>query len=91
VLYAAVLIFNAVAWFFLLSVLAHHPQLLEDPAEVSGFANDRVSALMGGAVGVVGAAIGYFGSPIAATALFLAMPLFYAAVSEGFEPTGDEP
>jgi uncharacterized membrane protein len=89
VLYGAVLVLNAIAWFFLLSVLARQPQLLEDPTQATGFANDRFAALMGGLVGVVGATIGYFWSPIAATVLFLAMPIFYATVSEGFEPTGE--
>ncbi len=84
-LYAAVLILNAVGWFLFLSVLAGHPELLEDPAEAAGFAADRFSALMGGVVGIVGVVIGYLWSPIAATVLFLAMPIFYAVVSEGFE------
>lgn len=89
-LYAGVLIFNAVGWFLFLSVLAGHPELLEDPAQAPGFAADRFAALIGGVVGVVGAVIGYLWSPIAATALFFAMPIFYAVVSEGIERVGAE-
>lgn len=85
--YAAVLALLAVAWFWLLTVLARHPELLEDPADADTFARDRFSALTGIAVAVVGVTIGLW-SPIAATILFLAVPIFYAVVSEGFERTG---
>jgi hypothetical protein len=52
---------------------------------------DRFSALFGVAVAVVGAIIGYFWSPIAATLLFLCMPIFFAVVSEGFEHVEENP
>lgn len=89
--YAAVLALLAVAWFWLLNVLARHPELLEDPADVDTFARDRFSALTGIVVAVVGVAIGFLWSPIAATVLFLAVPIFYAAVAEGFERTDEHP
>jgi hypothetical protein len=91
VVYAAVLILNAIAWFILLNVLATNPDLLEDPAYAKGFAADRFSSLIGMATGVVGAGIGFFWSPIAATALFFALPIFFAVVSEGFESVGNTP
>jgi len=84
-LYAAVLIFEAATWFILFNVLVRNPELLEDPADASGFAADRFSSIIGMGTGLVAGLIGYFWSPIAATVLFLAMPVFFAVVSEGFE------
>jgi len=84
-LYSAVLVFQGITWFLLFSVLARHRELLEDPADAHGFATDRLSPLIGGATGLIAGVIGYFWSPIVATALFLAMPIFFAVVSEGFE------
>jgi len=83
--YAAVLALLAGSWFWLLNVLAGHPELLEDAADARTFARDRFSALTGIVVALVGVAIGYLWSPIAATVLFLAVPIFYAVASEGFE------
>ncbi len=89
-LYAAVLIFDAITWFILLNLLSRHPELLEDPAYARGFAADRFSALIGVGAGVVGGVIGLYWSPIAATVLFFAMPIFFAVVSEGFEHASEE-
>lgn len=83
--YGAVLVYQAITWFFLLNVLARHPELLEEPEYASGFAKDRNSALIGIATGAIAGLIGFYWSPIVATALFLAIPIFYAVVSEGFE------
>jgi uncharacterized membrane protein len=84
--YGIVLILNSIAWFILMNVLANHPELLVQPEYALGFATDRFSALLGVGTGAVAGLIGFFWSPIVATAMFLAMPIFYAVVSEGFEP-----
>jgi uncharacterized membrane protein len=88
-LYSTVLIYEAFAWFLLFNVLVRNPDLLEDPADARGFAADRFSSFVGMGTGVVAGLIGFFWSPVAATVLFLAMPIFFAVVSEGFERAED--
>jgi len=88
-LYSVVLIYEAATWFFLFTVLARDPELLEDPADARRFAADRFSSLIGIGTGVVAGLIGFFWSPVVATILFLTMPIFFAIVAEGLESSDE--
>lgn len=84
-LYAAVTMAGAVTWGLLFHVLASNPDLLDDPAHAHSFATDRAASVIGIATTAGAAAIGWFVSPILATALLALLPLIYAVGSEGFE------
>ncbi|MEP7284141.1 MAG: TMEM175 family protein [Chloroflexota bacterium] len=84
-LYAAVTSFGALTWGLVFHVLATSPELLEDPTHAKGFVTDRSATLVGLITTAIAAFVGYFWSPLIATGLFLALPVFYAVASEGFE------
>ncbi len=86
-LYAAVTMAGSVTWGLLFHVLASSPELLGDPAHVRGFMTDRAASAIGIGTTAGAAAIGWFVSPILATALLALLPLIYAVGSEGFERT----
>jgi len=84
-LYAAVTIFGTATWALLFHELASRPHLPVNSEHAAGFATDRLGTLIGFIGTAVAAAIGFYWSPIAATALFFALPVFFAIGSEGFE------
>ena len=86
VLYGVITGFGAVTWGLFFHVLASNPELLEDAEHAKGFRTDRSASLIGIGTSLAGAAIGYFWSPLVATGLFFALPVFYAIASEGFQP-----
>ena len=73
----------------LFQVLGTSPELLKDPDHARGFVADRNASVIGLSTTALAALIGYVWSPIVATGLFFALPVFYAIASEGFE--GDPP
>ena len=85
VLYGVVLTFGSFTWWLIFQVLSTSPELLEDSEHVKGFRTDRNTSVISIAATVIGMIIGYFWSPLIATLLFFALPLFYAFASEGFE------
>jgi uncharacterized membrane protein len=85
VLYGVVLTFGSFTWGLIFHVLTTSPELLEDAEHAKGFKIDRNTSLIGLVTTVIGMIIGYFWSPLVATALFFALPIFYAFASEGFE------
>ena len=87
VLYGAVTGIGALTWALLYHVLAQDPDLLIDPEHARHFAADRTASSIGITGTIVASAVGYFWSPIAATVIFLALPVFYAIGSDGFERT----
>lgn len=87
VLYGAVTGIGAITWALFYHVLARDPDLLVDPEHARHFAADRTASSIGIAGTVAASAIGFFLSPLAATLIFLALPVFYAIGSEGFERT----
>jgi len=86
-LYAAVTGLGAVTWGILFHVLATSPDLLKDPSHADGFKSDRLASLVGISTTIVGALIGYYWNPLVAVGLFLALPVFYYALSDGLQPT----
>ena len=86
-LYAAVTGLGAVTWGILFHVLAISPDLLKDPSHADGFKSDRLASLVGISTTIVGALIGYYWNPLVAVGLFLTLPVFYYALSDGLEPT----
>ena len=86
-LYAAVTGLGAVTWGILFHVLATNPDLLKDPSHADGFKSDRLASLVGISTTIVGALIGYYWNPLVAVGLFLTLPVFYYALSDGLERT----
>ena len=84
-LYAAVLLFGSFTWGLIFHVLTTSLELLEDVEHAKGFKADRNASLIGIITNLIGAVIGYFWSPLVATIIFFALPVFYAIASEGFE------
>ena len=84
-LYAAILMFGTVTWWLVFHTLAIHPELLADPDDSRGFRADRIGTLVGFSGTTLASAAGFLWSPVAATVLFLALPVFLAVASEGFE------
>ena len=84
-LYAAVTLFGTLSWGLVYHVLATSPELLENAAHAQGFVSDRSATLVGLVTITIAAFVGYIWSPLIATGLFLALPVFYAFASEGFE------
>lgn len=84
-LYGAVISFGTFTWWLVFHTLATRPELLEQPEHADGFRADRIGTLVGFIGSAVPSAIGYFWSPIIATSMFFALPVFFAIGSEGFE------
>ncbi len=84
-LYGVVISFGTLTWWLVFHILATHPELLGLPDHANGFRADRIGTLVGFVGSAVPAAIGYFWSPIVATVMFFALPVFFAIGSEGFE------
>jgi uncharacterized membrane protein len=91
VLYGAVTGIGALTWALLYHVLAQDPDLLIDPTHARHFAADRAASSIGITGTIAASALGYFWSPLAATVIFLALPVFYAIGSDGFERTPRQP
>lgn len=85
VLYAAVTLYGTATWWLVFHTLARHPELLDDPQHANSFAADRIGAAVGFIGTVIPALIGFYWSPITATLLFFALPVFFAIASEGFD------
>lgn len=85
VLYAAVTSFGALTWGLLFHVLARDITVLRDPGHARNFSADRYGALVGLAGNAVAVLVGLAWSPQLATLVLLALPVFFALASEGFE------
>lgn len=85
VLYGTVTTIGALTWALLFHVLSKNPDLLIDTQHAKHFAADRFGALVALASTVIAIILAYYWTPLAAAVLYLALPLFFAAASEGFE------
>ncbi|MGD0686785.1 MAG: TMEM175 family protein [Streptosporangiaceae bacterium] len=81
-LYAVISAAMAVTWLVMFSYLHRHPRLLRDHVTAAFFRTERLRAVAGMIAPFVPVLIG-LRSPIAALAVMVAMPVFYAATAEG--------
>ena len=84
-LYTGLAGLTAVAWLIIFSYLAGHPHLLQPQTGAAFFARERRRAALG-IGGYAAAAATALILPVAALALCLALPLFYAFTSGGRAP-----
>lgn len=84
-LYTGLAGLTAVAWLIIFSYLARHPQLLHQHTNARFFAGERRRAALG-IGGYAAAAATALILPVAALALCLALPIFYALTSAGRAP-----
>jgi uncharacterized membrane protein len=89
---AAVMIYAAVAgamcasWLWIYSHLNRHPVLLSPRTEPNYVRDGRVRSLAGVLVYLVAGVLGYLVHPVIALIVFLLLPMYYFATSEGLHP-----
>ena len=86
-LYAAVGCLMCLSWLIVFHALSKNPHLLEAHVDPTFFPRERHRALIGVALYIVGAAIGWALSPTLALLCFLVLPIFYGITSEGLVET----
>jgi uncharacterized membrane protein len=86
-LYAAIGGLMCGSWLLMFHVLSINPHLLEPYVEPTFFPRERHRALLGIALYALAGMTGWLYSPTIALAIFLALPIFYAATSEGLAET----
>ena len=95
VLYAAVTTFGALTWGLLFHMLAQDPSILREAKHAASFSADRYGALIGIAGNGIAVVVALAWSSQLATLVLLALPVFFAVASEGFErsttATGNTP
>ena len=82
-LYALVAALMCLAWMVLWNYLRTHPRLLEPGVAPEFFRGEQLRAGTGIALYTAGGVLGCVINPLIALAVFLALPPFYAATSEG--------
>jgi uncharacterized membrane protein len=84
-LYAIICALLCLSWLFFFSYLARHPDLTKDEVDDSYFADERPRALIGVILYLAAGIAGVLLHPLAASAVFLLLPLFYAFTSHGHD------
>lgn len=85
-LYAAIAALMCASWWWLFSYLHRHPELVHDE-HVPYFPQGRLRAAVGVLGYAIGGAVGYAISPMAGLVIFLLLPVFYGATTEGLLPS----
>lgn len=83
-LYAIVGALLCRSWLAFFSHLARHPELFEDQVEESYFARQRPRALAGVVLYLAAGTAGVLTDPLAASVIFLLLPVFCGLTSHGF-------
>lgn len=82
-LYAVIAAAMCASWLWIYAHLARHPALLSEASEPHYVRHGQLRSAAGVVVYLAGGALGYLVHPVVALAVFLLMPGFYFATSEG--------
>jgi uncharacterized membrane protein len=82
-LYALVGALLAVSWLTFYHYLARHPDLTHDTVDDRFFPSERLRAVAGFVLYLVGGVVGYLAVPLIGLAVFLVLPVFYGITSAG--------
>jgi uncharacterized membrane protein len=83
-LYALVGALLCASWLAFFHYLHRHPELVDDRVDDRFFRGERLRALVGVVAYPAAGVLGWLITPLVASAIFLALPVFYGLTSHGY-------